>query len=143
MVVVVVVMVVVVVVVMVAAGRFLVDHALNLPEHLHMARNINRAFLIKPIFFLSLLQQLHKEWVVYVHHRDYKPLLLLTLPHHHSQTPLWNVFQIFFSMVMEMKMETKVIGFFSTTHLPKKKGTQENIKKTQDFEIRVTRKLQG
>lgn len=63
-------MVVVVVVVMV----FFVYHALDVLKFLDMARNIDGAFLIKPILFFSFLQQLHEEWVVDVDHWDYEPL---------------------------------------------------------------------
>lgn len=83
---------------------FLIDDALNVAKLLHVAGNSDRTFLIKAIFILSLLKKLHEERMVDVNHRNHKPLLLLSLTNHNSQTPFWNILQIFlFLMVVMMK----------------------------------------
>lgn len=70
---------------------FPINHALNVPELLHMARDGDGPLLIKPILFLGFLQQLHEQRVVEVYHRHHKSLLFLTLPDVNCQTPFWHV----------------------------------------------------
>lgn len=116
-----------VVVVVVVVRLVLVNHALNLAELLHVARDGNGAFLIKPIFFLSLLQQLHEEWMVDVYNRDNNPLLLLPLTHHNSQATLRNIshhHHILLMMVevkvgkVQVKIIQKIVGLVMIpTHL--------------------------
>lgn len=80
-----------VVVVVVVERFFPVNHALDVPKLLHVARDGDSSLLIKAILLLSLLEQLHEERVIYVYHRHHKPLLFLTLAHLDRQTPFWDV----------------------------------------------------
>lgn len=117
-------MVIIVVVVVVVVGIFLVNHIMNVTKFIQLAWNIDGSFMIKSILFLSLLQQLHKQWVIYVDNRDYDPLLLLSLTHHDRQAPFWYVSQLFLPLMMmmvqmnvwDMKMKTYEI-FISKPHL--------------------------
>lgn len=86
-------------------GLFPINHALDVPKLLHMARYGYGSLLIKPVFFLCLLQELQEQWVVEVYHRHHKSLLLLTLAHLDCQTSLRHISDILLlSMVMVMKM---------------------------------------
>lgn len=97
--------------VVVMEGFFPVNHALDVPKLLHVAWDCDCAFLIKPIFFLCLLQQLHKQRVIEVYHRHNKPLLFLTLAHLHCQTPFRNISDhlLLRSMMMMMMMMMVVV----------------------------------
>lgn len=76
---------------MVVERFFPVNHALDVPKLLHVARDGNSSLLIKAKLLLSLLEQLHEERVIYVYHRHHKPLLFLTLANLDRQTPFWDV----------------------------------------------------
>lgn len=104
-----------------------IDHPLNITKLLDMARNGNRSFLIEPVLILGYLQQLHKQRVVNINHRNHEPLLLFTLTYHDSQTPFRDIFQVLLLMMMEamkvwyMKVKIHmVMGTFvviSTPHI--------------------------
>ncbi|BAT78892.1 hypothetical protein VIGAN_02164700 [Vigna angularis var. angularis] len=97
-----------VVVVVVVVEAFLpVDDALDGTEVLDVARDGDGAFLLEPVFVFGFLQQLHEQWVVHVHDRDNKPLLLLPLPYQHRQTPFWNVLQVLLLLVVVRKVEVR------------------------------------
>ncbi|KAJ6373527.1 hypothetical protein OIU78_029250 [Salix suchowensis] len=85
---------VMVVVVVVILGVLLLDHALNIAKLLHMTRNGDRSLLVKSILFLSFFQQVHEEWMIYINHRNHKPLLLLALPYHDGKTPFRDIFHL-------------------------------------------------
>ena len=87
-------MVVVMVVVAAAAAAILINHSLNVEEPLHVARDSDSTFLIKPKLFLGLLQQQHEERVIQVHHRHHHSLLLLPLPHLYRHTPFRHISQL-------------------------------------------------
>lgn len=117
-----------VVMMMMMVSIFLVDQSLNVSKLLNMTRDVNGSFMIKSVLFLCLFQQLHKEGVINVNHRNYKLLLLLPLTHHDRQAPLWYLFLHFFLplwivvmvvvvMVMQMDMKIQQIFVISTTHL--------------------------
>ena len=127
------------IVVVVILGILLFDHALNnIAKLLNMTRNGDGALLIKSKLFLSFFQQVHEEWMIYINHRNHKPLLLLTLTYHDSKTPFWDIFQLFLPMVlvvvvwqvnMEIQMEFIPTPHFSTTQKIKEK-TEETAKET-------------
>lgn len=125
-------MVVVVVVVI-----FFINQALYMAKFLHVARNIEGALVIKPKLFLSFLQQLRKQRMVYVNHRDYDPLLLLSLTHHNCYAPLGNIFPFSLPMVMVVVMKMGSVQmeiqehFVSTTHFkenPDRRSQKNKIK---------------
>jgi hypothetical protein len=127
------------IVVVVILGILLFDHALNnIAKLLNMTRNSDGALLIKSKLFLSFFQQVLEEWMIYINHRNHKPLLLLTLTYHDSKTPFWDIFQLFLPMVlvvvvwqvnMEIQMEFIPTPHFSTTQKIKEK-TEETAKET-------------
>jgi hypothetical protein len=129
------------IVVVVILGILLFDHALNnIAKLLNMTRNSDGALLIKSKLFLSFFQQVHEEWMIYINHRNHKPLLLLTLTYHDSKTPFWDIFQLFLPVVvvvvvvfwqvnMEIQMEFIPTPHFSTTQKIKEK-TEETAKET-------------
>jgi len=87
-----VVVVAVMLVVVVMEGLFPINHALDVPKLLHVARDGDGTFLIETVLLLRLLQQLHEQRVLKVHHRHHKSLLLLSVrPHLYRQTPLRHV----------------------------------------------------
>jgi len=94
-----------VVVVVVVEACLSVDDALDGAEVLDVARDGDGAFLVEPVFVFSFLEQLHEQWVVHVHDRDHKPLLLLPLPHQHRETPFWNVLQVLLLLVVVVEVE--------------------------------------
>ncbi|KAJ6760399.1 hypothetical protein OIU79_025282 [Salix purpurea] len=47
-----------------------------------------------PILFLGFFQQVHEEWMIYINHRNHKPLLLLALPYHDGKTPFRDIFHL-------------------------------------------------
>lgn len=99
----------VVVVVRVVEGLLPVNHALDVPKLLHVARDGDGALLIKAILFLSLLQELNEQWVIEVNHRHHKSLLLFTLAHLDCQAPFWNISDpLFLPTMMTMVMMVKV-----------------------------------
>lgn len=98
-------------------GFVLINQALNRAEVLHVARNGDGAFLVEPVFLFSFFQQLHEQWVVHVHHRDHKPLLLLPLPYQDGQTPFWNVLQILLLLLLLVMVKVlKVRNVQMKTH---------------------------
>lgn len=123
------------IVVVVILGILLFDHALNTAKLLNMTRNSDGALLMKPKLFLSFFQQVHEEWMVYINHRNHKPLLLLALTYHDSKTPFRDIFQLFLPVVvvvvvvwqvnMEIQME-----FIPTPHFSTTQKTKEKIKET-------------
>jgi len=129
------------IVVVVILGILLFDHALNnIAKLLNMTRNGDGALLIKSKLFLSFFQQVHEEWMIYINHRNHKPLLLLTLTYHDSKTPFWDIFQLFLPVVvvvvvvfwqvnMEIQMEFIPTPHFSTTQKIKEK-IEETAKET-------------
>lgn len=88
-------------------GLFPINHALDVPKLLHMARDGDGPFLIKPIFFLSFLQELHEQWVIEIYHRHHKSLLLLTLAHLDSQTPFWHISHLLLFPMLVLVMMMK------------------------------------
>lgn len=82
------------VVVVVMMRIFAINQALDGAKLLHVARDGEGTFLIEPIFFFSLLQQVHEERVIEIDDRDHKPLLLLSLTHQHSQAAFGDVLRI-------------------------------------------------
>jgi hypothetical protein len=129
------------IVVVVILGILLFDHALNnIAKLLNMTRNSDGALLIKSKLFLGFFQQVHEEWMIYINHRNHKPLLLLTLTYHDSKTPFWDIFQLFLPVVvvvvvvfwqvnMEIQMEFIPTPHFSTTQKIKEK-IEETAKET-------------
>lgn len=98
-----------VVVVRVVEGLLPINHALDVPKLLHVARDGDGALLIKAILLLSLLQELNEEWVIAVNHRHHKSLLLFTLAHLDCQAPFWNISDpLFLPTMMTMVMMVKV-----------------------------------
>ncbi|CAJ1974454.1 unnamed protein product [Sphenostylis stenocarpa] len=77
-----------------------VDDALDGAKVFHVAWNGDGAFLLEPVFLFSFFQQLHEQWMVHVHNRDHKPLLLFPLPHQDRQTPFWDVLQVLLLLVL-------------------------------------------
>lgn len=65
---------VVMVMMMVVKGFFSINHALDGPKLLHVARNRYGSFLIEPKLFLRLLQKLQEQRVIEVNHRHHEPL---------------------------------------------------------------------
>ncbi|WRX16910.1 hypothetical protein QQP08_009397 [Theobroma cacao] len=100
-----VVVVVMVVVMVMMLVLFFIDHALNIAELLHVARDGDGALLIESVLFLGFLQKLHEERVVDIDHWDHKPLLLLPLTYQDCQTPLWNIFQKKFCLISKLTPE--------------------------------------
>ena len=93
---------------MVMVEAFLpVDDALDGAEVLDVAWDGDGAFLLEPVFIFSFFQQLHEQWVLHVHHRDHKSLLLLPLPHQDRQTPFWDVLQVLLLLVVVVKVEVR------------------------------------
>lgn len=89
---------------MVMKGVFPINHALNVPKLLNMARNCDCALLIKSILLFGLLQQLHEQWMIEIYHWHHNSLLLLSLAHLNRQTPLWNIsYHLFLPMMMKMR----------------------------------------
>lgn len=91
--------------VLVVEGPLPINHALDGPKLLYMARDGDGALLIKAILFLSLLQELNEQWVIEVHHRHHKSLLLFTLANLDCQTPFWNISNHLFLPTMMMMMD--------------------------------------
>lgn len=85
---------------------FPVNHTLDVPKLLHMARDGDRPLLIKPVLFLGFFQQLHEQRVIEVYHRHHKSLLFFTLPNLDCQTPFWHIsdYLLLPPMMMMMKM---------------------------------------
>lgn len=94
-----------------------INQALDGAKVLHVARNGYGAFLIEAILLFSFFEQLHEQWVVHVHHRDHKPLLLLSLPYQDRQTPFWNVLQILLLLLLLVMVKVlKVRNVQMKTH---------------------------
>lgn len=70
---------------------FLINHVLDGSKLLHMTRDGDCTLLFKTIFFFSLLQQLHEEWMIEIDNRNHKSLLFFTLSYFYSQTALWHI----------------------------------------------------
>ena len=106
------------VVVLTMVERFVpINQALDGAKVLHVARNGYGAFLIEAILLFSFFEQLHEQWVVHVHHRDHKPLLLLSLPYQDRQTPFWNVLQILLLLMLVVVVKVlKVRNVQMKTH---------------------------
>lgn len=68
-----------------------INHTPNVTKLLDMAGNGDWAFVIKPILFLGLFQQLHEERVIEVNHGHHKSLFFFPLPNLHCQTPLRHI----------------------------------------------------
>lgn len=106
-------------------GLFPVNHALDVPKLLHVARDGDSPLLIKPVLLLSLLEELHEQWVVEVNHRHHKSLLLLTLPHLDCQTPFWHVSDLLLLPVLLLLMKMRQVQvevqqtFLATAHICK------------------------
>lgn len=96
--------------IMMMEGLFPINHAPDVPKLLNMARDGDCPLLIKTILFLSLLQQLHEQWVIEIHHRHHKSLLLLSLSHLYRQTPFRHISRLLFPrpLVMLMMMVMKM-----------------------------------
>ena len=127
------------IVVVVILGILLFDHAPNTAKLLNMTRNSDGALLMKPKLFLSFFQQVHEEWMIYINHRNHKPLLLLALTYHDSKTPFRDIFQLFLSMVVVMVVVVVVVWqvnmeiqmeFIPTPHFSTTQKTREKIKET-------------
>lgn len=84
-----------------------VDDALDGAEVLDVARDGDGAFLLEAVFVFGFLEQLHEQWVVHVHDRDDKPLLLLPLAYQDRQTPFWNVLEVLLLLVVVVKVEVR------------------------------------
>lgn len=132
-------------VVMVILGVLLLDHALNIAKLLDMTRNGDRSLLVKSILFLSFFQQVHEEWMIYINHRNHKPLLLLALPYHDGKTPFRDIFHLsppimvvvvvveeveVWQVNMEIQMEFIPTPHFSTAQKTKqiRKSKKQQIK---------------
>ncbi|MGJ2918473.1 hypothetical protein ACR8KM_22575 [Salmonella enterica subsp. enterica serovar Paratyphi A] len=129
-------MVVVVVVVI-----FLINQVLYMAKLLHVARNIDGALVIKPELFLSFLQHWRKQRMINVNHRDYDPLLLLSLTHHNCYAPLGNIFPFSLPMVLMVVVVVVKMGsvqmeiqehFVSTTHFKENPDLRSQKKKTKN-----------
>jgi len=71
---------------------FFIDKPLNILEIRDMARDGDGALLLKSIFLLGFLEKLLEQWMVYIHHRYYKTLLLFSFTAHiHGHAALGNV----------------------------------------------------
>lgn len=81
-----------------------VDDALDGAEVLDVARDGDGAFLLEPVFIFSFFQQLHEQWVVHVHDRNHKPLLLLPLPYQDRQTPFRHVLRVLLLLVVKVEV---------------------------------------
>ncbi|KAJ6969577.1 hypothetical protein NC653_034190 [Populus alba x Populus x berolinensis] len=128
------------IVVVVILRILLFDHAPNIAKLLNMTRNSDGALLMKPKLFLGFFQQVHEEWMIYINHRNHKPLLLLALTYHDSKTPFRDIFQLFLPLVvvvvawqvnMEIQMEFIPTPHFSTTQKTKEK-MKETAKETSE-----------
>ncbi|KAK8530701.1 hypothetical protein V6N13_030648 [Hibiscus sabdariffa] len=115
-------MVVVVVVVVVAV--VLVDQALNMAELVDMARDGERAVMVETVLFLGSLQELLEEWVGHVHHRDHKPLLLLSLTNHDCQASLWNISELLVSRMTKVEIHELLLS--NNPHGKPQKYQKEN-----------------
>lgn len=116
---------------MVMEGLFPINHALDVPKLLHMARDGDGPLLIKSVLFFSLLQELHEQWVVEVYHRHHKSLLLFTLAHLDCQTPFWHIsyllllmMLLLMMMVRQKQMEVSQT-FLSTSHICSKSENKD------------------
>lgn len=121
---------------------FLINQALYMAKLLHVARNIDGALVIKPELFLSFLQQLRKQRMIDVNHRDYDPLLLLSLTNHNCYAPLGNIFPFSLPMVVVVVVVVKVGSvqmeiqehFVSTAHF--KENPDRRSQKNKDPKLR-------
>lgn len=100
-------------------GPLPVNHALNVPELLHMARDGDGALLIEPVLLLGFLQELNEERVVEVKHRHHEPLLLFSHAHLDGQTPLRNVsaIHLLVLVVAVMMMKVREVQMEIRTHI--------------------------
>ena len=74
-------------VIVVKERLFTVDDTSNVPKLLDVTRDGYGSFLIEAVLFLCLLEKLHEEGVIEVHHRHHEPLLVFSLTHLYGQTP--------------------------------------------------------
>lgn len=123
-------------------GLFPVNHALDVPKLLHVARDGDSPLLIKPVLLLRLLEELHEQWVIEVYDRHHKSLLLLTLAHLDCQTPFWHISDLLLlslavMMMMMMMMKVRQVKvkvpqtFLATAHICKsEKPRQKETPKT-------------
>jgi len=121
---------------MVMEGLLPINHTLDVPKLLHMARDGDGSFLIKPVLFFSLLQELHEQWVVEVYHRHHKSLLLFTLAHLDCQTPFWHISYLLLLMLlllMMMRQEQMEVSqtFLSTSHICSKSENKDRKTKKE------------
>nr|AFK34550.1 unknown [Lotus japonicus] len=93
-----------------------INQALNVSEFLNMARDGDGSFLIESILFLCLLQKLHEQRMVQVHHRNHKPLFLFALSHLDRHTPFRNASE-FLLLLPIAAVRMKALGtLFTATH---------------------------
>lgn len=106
--------------VVVVERLFPINQTSNIPEFLDMTRDGDCSLLIKPVFFLRLLQQLHEQRVIEVHHRHHEPLFLFSLTHLHCHTPFWHAGLLLLPLAMvvvAMQIEPLESTLLPTTHL--------------------------
>lgn len=68
-----------------------INHTPNVTKLVDTAGNGDWAFVIKPVLFLGLFEQLHEERVIEVNDGNHKSLLFFPLPNLHCQTPLRHI----------------------------------------------------
>lgn len=129
-------------------GVILVNHTFNVTKLLDMTRYINRTTVMKSIHFFCFFQQLCEQWMINVHHRYHKFLLLLLfLTYQHRNAPSRNIPRFLrilnvpmtmmkakwkiqlrsmeikiILMVMVMVMVMAVMTFISAPHRPYRSG---------------------
>lgn len=131
---------------------FLINHVLDGSKLLHMTRDGDCTLLFKTIFFFSLLQQLHEEWMIEIDNRNHKSLLFFTLSYFYSQTALWHIsYLLLLPMLMiieKMRQVQMLATHIDSQNSQKVKETRQRKKlSTVNFPKKLSRvsprKFQG
>jgi len=125
------------VVVVVVKGLVPINQASNVSEFLNMARDGYGSLLVETVFFLCLLQKLHEERVVDVHHRNHEPLLLFSLTNFDRHAPFWHPSEILLLPITMVQLETPRTLLPHAHFLQQRQGNQHKKKthpKVREFQ---------
>lgn len=106
---------------MMMKGLFPVNHALNIPKLLHMARDCDCTLLIEAVLLLSTFQKLHEQRMIEIYHRHHESLLLLSLTYFYGQAPLRHISSLLTALPLMVMVMTEMPvkaprTFLSVTH---------------------------
>ncbi|KAL2336251.1 hypothetical protein Fmac_010697 [Flemingia macrophylla] len=136
--------------VVVIKGLIPIDQASNVSEFLDMARDGYGTLLVETVLFLSLLEKLHEERVVDVHHRHHEPFLLFPLSHFNRHAPFWDSSELLLMEALGTTLFPHTHQFNISSYAPQKiinKNKEKNKSKVcvldqeRKREIRETTKV--